>query len=63
MGGSSNGGSPVAAEYTTVELQGDSAPGFKLPAAGTITVFDSAGNLWIGSPTANSVSEYLSTQP
>ncbi len=60
--GSANGGSPRVAKYTTVELQGGTPPAFTVPTGGTVVVFDASGNMWVGSPTSNTISEYLAAQ-
>jgi hypothetical protein len=60
--GSGNSGNPVAAQYSSQELQSVSPPGITLRTGGAYVVFDSAGNLWTASSTSNTISEYLAAQ-
>jgi sugar lactone lactonase YvrE len=58
---SSNGGSPVAAQYTTGELRAGQTPGVSIGVTDVYAVIDAAGNFWVASHSGNTVSEYLST--
>jgi ligand-binding sensor domain-containing protein len=60
--GSTNAGAPVAAEFTSTELLGHSAPSLSLPVVDADEVFDAAGNLWIASLAGNTVTEYPASQ-
>lgn len=60
--GSTNGGSPVAVEYTSANLLGRTAPSLSLPVADADVVFDAAGNLWVASFAGNTVTEYPAAQ-
>lgn len=60
--GSTNGGSPLLAQYNTQALQGGTGPELTLPTAGGLTVFDANGDLWVGSSTANTISKYPASQ-
>jgi sugar lactone lactonase YvrE len=58
---SSNGGSPIAAQYSAGELRAGQTPGVSVRVADAYAVIDAAGNLWVASHSANTVSEYLSS--
>ncbi len=58
---SSNGGSPIAAQYTAGELRAGQTPGVSIGVADAYAVIDAAGNLWVASHSGNTISEYLNT--
>ena len=58
---SSNGGSPIAAQYSAGELRTGQRAGISVGVTDAYAVIDAVGNLWVASHTANSITEYLST--
>jgi sugar lactone lactonase YvrE len=60
--GSSNGGSPIAALYTSGELRANQSAGVSVSVGDAYAVIDADGDLWIASRTGNTLTEYLSTQ-
>jgi sugar lactone lactonase YvrE len=59
--GSSNGGSPIAAQYSAGELRAGQTAGVSIGVTDAYEVIDAVGNLWIASHSANTITEYLST--
>lgn len=59
---SSNGGSPIAALYSSGELRANQSAGVSVSVADAYAVIDADGDLWIASRTGNTLTEYLSAQ-
>ena len=59
---SGNGGSPIAAQFTSGELRAGQSIGVTLSVADAYEVFDANGDLWIANHAGNTLTEYLSTQ-
>ena len=59
---SGNGGSPIAAQFTSGELRAGQSAGVTLSVADAYEVFDANGDLWIANHAGNTLTEYLSTQ-
>ncbi len=58
--GSTNGGSPITAGYTSTELTTAAAPGTSLTIAGAYQVFDANSNLWVVDSAGTTLTEYAS---
>jgi hypothetical protein len=57
---SSNGGSPIAAQYSAGELRTGQSAGISLRVTDAFAVIDASGNLWVASHSANTITEYVS---
>jgi sugar lactone lactonase YvrE len=58
---SSNGGAPIAAQYTPGELRAGQTAGVSVRVTDAYAVIDATGNFWVASHSGNTVSEYLTT--
>jgi sugar lactone lactonase YvrE len=56
--GSENGGHPLAAGYTSVQLTSSQAPGTSLSVGGSYGLFDAISNFWTADSSGTSISEY-----